>query len=98
MAPLICAWEWFPEKKGLITGIMVSSYGFSSFIFSIISTKLVNPDDSRPTVYDKENDVSYFDKSIANQVPSMLRTMSLIWIILVVVGIVLINRRRMKRE
>ena len=33
LIPLVCCWEWFPHKKGLITGIMVGSYGFSSFIF-----------------------------------------------------------------
>ena len=94
MAPLICAWEWFPKKKGLITGIMVSSYGFSSFIFSLTSTELVNPDDLRPTIYDKENDVSYFDKTVANRVPTMLRILSLIWIVLVITGIVLISRKK----
>lgn len=41
--PLVCCWEWFPHKKGLITGIMVGSYGLSSFIFVQVATLIVNP-------------------------------------------------------
>jgi OFA family oxalate/formate antiporter-like MFS transporter len=42
--PLVCAWEYFPHKKGLMTGIIIGAYGFGSFFFSLLSTKLVNPD------------------------------------------------------
>ena len=41
--PLVCAWEYFPEKQGLITGIMLGAYGFASFFFGLISTFVVNP-------------------------------------------------------
>ena len=40
---LICAWEWYPDRKGLVTGLTLGGYGFGSFIFAQISTKLVNP-------------------------------------------------------
>jgi len=43
MVPLICAWEYFPEKKGLMTGIIIGSCAFASFIFAPISSHLVNP-------------------------------------------------------
>lgn len=32
--PLVCAWEHFPERKGLMTGIIIGAYGFASFAFS----------------------------------------------------------------
>ena len=32
MIPLVCTWEYFPKRKGLITGIIVSGYGLGSFI------------------------------------------------------------------
>lgn len=38
LIPLVCSWEYFPEKKGLVTGIVLGCYGFGSFIFSEIST------------------------------------------------------------
>jgi len=33
-------WKYFPEKKGIITGIILCSFGFSSMIFSFIAEKL----------------------------------------------------------
>ena len=35
--PIIAAWEWFPESKGLITGLVLGSFGFGSFIFNFIT-------------------------------------------------------------
>ena len=61
MPPLICGWEWYPDKKGLISGVLSGAYGFSSLIFSFVSYGLINPDDKKPSVYVSENDVSYFD-------------------------------------
>ena len=31
---LICCWEYFPKSRGLVTGIILSGYGFGSFVFS----------------------------------------------------------------
>ena len=66
---LICAWEWFPTKKGLVTGLTLGGYGFGSFLFSLISTRLVNPEHTNPTIYDAANDVTYYDSSVADRAP-----------------------------
>ena len=42
--PLICAWEWFPDRKGMISGMIIGGAGFGPFIFSFVSTAIVNPD------------------------------------------------------
>ena len=39
--PMVCSWEYFPTRKGLITGIMVGSYGIGSFVYTQISTRIV---------------------------------------------------------
>ena len=44
--PLVCAWEYFPEKQGLITGVMLGAYGFASFFFGLLSTFVVNPNNA----------------------------------------------------
>lgn len=44
----ITAWEWFPERKGLVTGLIMSGYGFGPFIFGFVSSALVNPEDVKP--------------------------------------------------
>lgn len=89
--PLVCSWEYFPEKKGLMTGIIIGAYGFGSFIFSLISTKLVNPDHLEPTIDD--GNISYFGPEVADRVPYMIRTLCYIWIGLVVLSIMLITRK-----
>ena len=50
MAPLMCGWEHYPERKGLVSGVIIGGFGFGSFIFDIISTMLVNPDDKNPSI------------------------------------------------
>lgn len=78
--PLVCAWEWFPNKKGLITGIIVGSYGLGSFFFTLLATHIINPNNEKPTIVINK-DLNYFDKDIANHVPSMFRTLVAIWTI-----------------
>ena len=37
-------WKYFPHKKDLISGIVFSSFGLSSFIFTSIADHIINPD------------------------------------------------------
>ena len=37
-------WKYFPNKKDLISGIVFSSFGLSSFIFTSIADHIINPD------------------------------------------------------
>ena len=48
--PLVCGWEYFPEKKGIVSGVILAGYGFSTFIFSLVSTALVNPNGDNPYI------------------------------------------------
>ena len=41
--PIMSAWEWFGDRKGLATGIVISGFGFGVFFFSFITTAIVNP-------------------------------------------------------
>ena len=38
LVPLICVWEWFPDRKGTYGGFLIASCGFSAFIFSLLTT------------------------------------------------------------
>ncbi len=42
-APLINGWNWFPNRKGLVTGAIVAGFGSGGFIFNRIGSKLINP-------------------------------------------------------
>ena len=37
------AYEWFPNNKGLMNGLIVGSYGLGASLFGFISTAVVNP-------------------------------------------------------
>ena len=90
-AVLILTWEWFPDIKGFITGIATAGFGFGSFIFTFISTKLVNPNGDNPTHID--NGVNYFEKDVADRVPFMIQTLVYIWTGMVVVAVILMSRK-----
>lgn len=78
-----------------MTGITLSAYGFSSFVFSLLSTWLVNPDDEPCTTIDDE---CIFDPAVANRVPYMIRTLGYMWIGLVFVSVFLISRPQINIE
>ena len=89
--PLVCGWEWFPKRRGLVTGIIVGSYGLGSFIFTQIATQMVNPDDAKAEIY-INNDLSYFEPEIADRVPGMFRMLVLIWSCQIITAVVLVSR------
>jgi hypothetical protein len=47
------SWDYFPNSKGLVSGILVCGLGCGSFIFHFVSTWIINPDNLQPT-YDPE--------------------------------------------
>lgn len=78
MVPLVCSWEHFPERKGLISGIIIGSYGLGSLIYTLVAKRIANPDNLNPTiVIDKS--LSYFDERVAKNVPQMLRVLCIMW-------------------
>ena len=56
LLPIHCGWAYFPKKKGMVTGIIVSSFAFANTAFGIISTWIVNPDNLKPTIIIYEGD------------------------------------------
>jgi len=89
--PIFCAWEWFPERKGLISGLIVGSIGMGNFAFNMISTTLINPDNVLPGTIEGTTDI-LFPKEIAERFPKMIRQCMVPWTILCVIAICLITR------
>ena len=42
------SWEWFPQCKGFVTGLITAGVAGGSFIFAILSTSVVNPENESP--------------------------------------------------
>lgn len=87
---IVVTWSYFPENKGLVTGILMAAYGTSSSIYNLICTTLLNPENESPMILG-ENQHMYFHPEIANRVPSMLQTISLIYLTLGILGSLLIS-------
>ena len=79
MIPLVCGWDYFPERRGLVTGVVVGAYGIGSAIFNQIARAIVNPGNVLPTIKSKDPDLKFFTPDIANHVPMMFRILVIIW-------------------
>lgn len=44
MAPVIAGWAYFPDRKGMAAGVAIAGVGIGGFLYSIIATKFINPD------------------------------------------------------
>jgi MFS transporter, OFA family, oxalate/formate antiporter len=61
LVPLIIGWEYFPNNKGFVSGVIYSGIGFGSLVFSEIAIRLVNPEDVSPSVIVEGGRIFPFD-------------------------------------
>jgi hypothetical protein len=82
----------YPEKKGLIAGMIVGSFALGAFFFNFIATGIVNPDNKKPVVY-IVNGVKekFFEKDVAENVPKMFLILASIYLVIISIGILLIE-------
>jgi hypothetical protein len=68
--PLNSGWEFSPNNRGLVSGLIIARFGFGAFIFGFITTAIVNPDNVK--VIDpksKDPNAGYYPKEVADRVP-----------------------------
>ena len=91
-------WEYFPQKKGLYSGILMGAYGLGGFIFALLTTYFTNPNDDKMDIvvdkHDGTTPIKFFGPEVADNVPSMLRKIGTIWSILIILSVLLISRRQ----
>ena len=87
IVPLRICYDYFPEKKGMVSGVIIGGFGFGSFLFNFISTALINPDNLSPVhgIYPKE---------VTDNVPNALRVFAIIWASLAVTSINLLRPKK----
>jgi OFA family oxalate/formate antiporter-like MFS transporter len=86
IVPVHLCWDWFPNNKGLATGIVLGGFGAGAFIFGFISRWLVNPSGLPLNPANGR-----FYTSVTDRVPFMLRTLAMIWAGLVIVSLFMIK-------
>ena len=71
IGPVSCAIRWLPNWKGVASGIVVSGFGISSFIFTLIQTAYINPNNIPPdeSLQDGSNEKYFTDSELLNRVP-----------------------------
>ena len=91
--PIIGGWEWFPEHKGLVSGLIIAAYGFGAVIFGPISTAIINPQNYRAMVpEDGSTPDPLFPKSVGEKVPTMLGYCLMIWAVLAIICVFTVKR------
>lgn len=83
MVPMQHGWLWFPNKPGLVSGIIIGGFGIGTFVFSLVCTGLVNPD-GIDAVDGK------FPDSVNERVPLMLKVFTVSNICIVLLALILI--------
>lgn len=74
-------WLYFPDKKGLISGMILLGYGSSAFIFTWISDNIVNPN------MEKVDTVTgFFHKEIADRTHKFIFVLNIILFIMGCIG------------
>ncbi|VDL73126.1 unnamed protein product [Nippostrongylus brasiliensis] len=77
--------NWAPEKVGLVSGIVAAGFGVSSSIFAPIQTRLINPKNLPST-----RDGYFLDKELLLRVPDVFLTLSLIYSVMQLIGLIVI--------
>ena len=72
---MINAFEYFPKKKGLISGILMGIYGLGGFLFTLLMSWIINPENKLP-VKGPDGSNYFYDEEIYNKLPNALRILS----------------------
>lgn len=91
MTPLRIAVRYFPEKKGLVTGCIIGSYGCASLIISFLVVYIINPNNETPIIH---SDYYEYSDAVTNNVPLALRAVSYYFIILSLIGSFLLKNKK----
>jgi len=87
MPPMSLAMQWFPGRKGLISGCITSGFGFGAFLFTNVETLYLNPNNTKINAT-----TGYFDDpQLLNRVPSLFLVLAAIMAVLQVVGWLLLK-------
>lgn len=86
--PLRICWELFPNNKGIVTGAITCGFGVGSFLFGIVSTLLINPNNMQMEKVGKDH---LYGPEVANNTMTALRKLAVYWGILTILALFLIK-------
>lgn len=89
IVPIRLGWKVFPERPGLVSGIIIGGFSFGALIFTYASTLLVNPDNLNLEI--NENGKMVFPETVALMVPVLMRWLALGCSIFLIASLLLIT-------
>lgn len=97
MLPIRNAWLFYPDRKGMVSGIILSSYSVGAIVWSFLSTYLANPNNDHTTIL-IQNGISHEklfdpDSEVALNTPEMLRVLSYIFLAMALLSTLLITKK-----
>lgn len=84
IASIIAAQKWFPQYKGIATGIIVAGFGFGGLVFTPLQTLFVNPDN-----LEVNSVTGYFREPVLGRVPYLFLWMAVMFVAIQIVGCML---------
>eukprot|EP01017_Pseudomicrothorax_dubius_P030080 TRINITY_DN3714_c0_g1_i13.p1 TRINITY_DN3714_c0_g1~~TRINITY_DN3714_c0_g1_i13.p1 ORF type:complete len:432 (-),score=83.01 TRINITY_DN3714_c0_g1_i13:163-1458(-) len=90
LPPISMGWNHFPNRRGMVSGIILAGFGVSPFLFNFVSKLLINPNDIQANVVHPDPDGVTFG----------LRVLALCWAICFILGaaILTIYRKTQQRS
>lgn len=86
MSVILNAWCYFPKRKGLIIGIILTSFGSSGFILKLIADEVINPNG-----LSVNKETGYYDEVIANNILSYLKLLIGIIVLIGITSLIMIK-------
>ena len=83
--PIYTGWRYYPNNKGLVSGIVLAGFGFGAFVFNFVATAIVNPDNVKADPV-----TGFFPLDVADRVPKMIKILSACWLGLAIIGICMV--------
>ena len=78
-------------RNGFAMGVVVSGLGSASFLFGLVCTHLVNPDNEPLSQINPENGEMYFSPEINSRVPFMLKVVTVTFVVLLIISMLTIS-------
>ena len=78
------SWKYFPKYQGFVNGIILGGAGLSSSILTPLADFfIINPDKKKA-----DKDTGFYDKEIADRVPSYLKILIVTFLILGIISVI----------
>jgi len=87
--PLKVCWDHYPNRIGFVTGVIICGFGIGSFLFGLVSTLIINPNNLKTISIDMGSDQIY-GKNVAGNALGALRTLALCWTVMIIIALFLI--------